>query len=113
MAQKILGRFDLGAEDSSGYELVASTEPCAMCQGAVIWSGVRSLVCGARGEDASAIGFDEGPKREDWVTQLQSRGITVTQDVCRSEAAAVLRHYRDTGGFVYNGREVLQEDRPE
>jgi hypothetical protein len=33
--------------------------------GAVPWSGVRRLACGARDEDASDIGFDEGPKMAD------------------------------------------------
>jgi tRNA(Arg) A34 adenosine deaminase TadA len=62
IAQKILGNFDLGDASVPAYELVTSTEPCAMCLGATPWSGVRGLVCGARDEDASAVGFDEGSK---------------------------------------------------
>lgn len=50
-AQKMEGAFDLGS-DGRDYELVTSTEPCAMCLGAVPWSGVRHLICGARDEDA-------------------------------------------------------------
>ena len=106
LAQSALGRFDIGEGGSLEYDLVATTEPCAMCFGAVPWSGVRGLVCGARDEDARAIGFDEGPKMRDWVAQLNSRGIAVERDVLREEAVAVLREYVDSGGPIYNpGRE--------
>lgn len=103
-AQKVEGTFDLGS-GGRDYELVTSTEPCAMCLGAVPWSGVRRLVCGARGEDARAIGFDEGSKIEEWERSLTGRGISVTRDVCREEAAGVLRHYLERGGEIYNSRE--------
>lgn len=102
LAQQKLGTYDLGAAGKPAHELVASTEPCAMCLGAVPWSGVRRLVCGARGEDACAIGFDEGAKPADWVRQLELRGIDVRRDVLRAEAAAVLRRYAEEGGVVYN-----------
>jgi tRNA(Arg) A34 adenosine deaminase TadA len=105
LAQQRLGCYDLGAGGMPRCELVTSTEPCAMCLGAVPWSGVRALVCGARGEDACAIGMDEGAKPTDWVTQLEMRGITVTRDVCRAAAAAVLQHYQASGGLIYNARQ--------
>ena len=82
--------------------MVASTEPCAMCFGAIPWSGVTRLVCGARDEDARRIGFDEGPKLPDWRKALQKRGIRVTRDVLREEAVAVLDLYVDLGGPIYN-----------
>jgi len=103
-AQSILGGFDLGGAGMPECELVTSTAPCAMCLGAVPWSGVRAVVCGARDEDARAVGFDEGSKRQDWVRELEARGIEVVQDVLREKAAAVLRGYADRGGIVYNGR---------
>lgn len=93
VAQQLVGDFDLGGEGQPPYELVASTEPCSMCLGAVPWSGVRHLVCGARGEDAEEIGFDEGPKPTEWVRSLKERGIVVVRDVLREEAAAMLREY--------------------
>lgn len=99
-----LGSFDCGAEGLPATELVASTEPCAMCFGATIWSGVTRLVCGARAEDAMAIGFDEGPKLDDWAEQLESRGIEVLRDVERDYGARVLMSYLDGGGHVYNAR---------
>ncbi|GAB6907738.1 CMP/dCMP deaminase, zinc-binding protein [Desulfosarcina cetonica] len=106
IAQKILGTWDLGGEGLAPLRLVTSTEPCAMCLGAVVWSGVRQLVCGARDADARRIGFDEGPKPAEWVAALESRGIAVIQDVQRQDAAAVLALYLDQGGTVYNARQA-------
>jgi tRNA(Arg) A34 adenosine deaminase TadA len=102
LAQKALGRYDLSDEGRLHYDLFATAEPCAMCFGAVPWSGVRRLVCGARDEDARAIGFDEGPKLDDWVAALNNRGIAVVRDVLREEAVAVLREYVAAGGTIYN-----------
>jgi tRNA(Arg) A34 adenosine deaminase TadA len=102
LAQKRLGRYDIGNEGRSHYELVASAEPCAMCLGAIHWSGVVRLVCGARDEDARRIGFDEGPKLPNWHRALEERGVRVTRDVLRKEAAAVLDFYADLGGPIYN-----------
>ena len=102
ISQQVVGHFDLGGEALPPYELVASTEPCAMCSGAIPWSGGSYA---AREEDARGIGFDEGPKTSDWVAALEQRGISVARDVYRDEAAAVLRYYLKSGGIVYNARQ--------
>lgn len=104
LAQHTVGHYDLSSEGGHSYELVASTEPCAMCLGAICWSGIRSLACGAREEDARRIGFDEGPKLPQWPQALTSRGIAVVRDVCRDRSTAVLQHYRASGGLIYNAR---------
>jgi len=102
LAQKIIGHHDLGAGEGQAYELVTTTEPCAMCLGAVPWSGVARLVCGARDEDARSVGFEEGAKIENWVESLEERNITVVRDIQRQEAKAVLRLYAEGGGIIYN-----------
>jgi tRNA(Arg) A34 adenosine deaminase TadA len=102
LAQWRLGRFDIGDGGKDRYELVTSTEPCAMCFGAIPWSGVSSVVCGARDEDARRIGFDEGPKPDDWAAALNARGIKVTKDILRQQAVSVLEHYSKMDGVVYN-----------
>ncbi len=102
LAQKILGRYDIGDGGSLRFDLVSSAEPCAMCFGAIPWAGVSRLICGARDEDARAIGFDEGPKLHDWAAELRSRRIDVVRDVLRDEAVSVLRAYVEAGGIVYN-----------
>ena len=65
MAQKKMGLFTLQIPniDSDGqisvrrFELFTSTEPCAMCLGAILWSGVARVVCAATKDQASAIGM--------------------------------------------------------
>lgn len=104
MAQRKLGEYDLGAPGLPPLQLVTTCEPCAMCLGAIPWSGVRSVISGATDADARAIGFDEGPKVPDWVSALAARGIAVETEVERKEARSVLLQYRDSGGAIYNGR---------
>jgi tRNA(Arg) A34 adenosine deaminase TadA len=101
LAQRAVGGWDLGAPGLPRHEIVSSSEPCAMCFGAIPWSGVRALVCGARAADAEAIGFDEGPKPARWVTALERRGIAVVRDVLRGEARAVLAAYAAAGRTIY------------
>jgi tRNA(Arg) A34 adenosine deaminase TadA len=105
LAQKKLGRYDLGAAGHPTHELVTSTEPCAMCYGAVPWSGVRRVVTGSRDADVRSIGFDEGPKIEMWKDALEHRGIEVITDIHRDQAARVLTEYVKQGGRIYNARE--------
>ena len=68
-----LGSFTLDLADGRPHALVTSCEPCAMCLGATLWSGVRRLVCGATREDATALGFDEGPVFPESYAYLESR----------------------------------------
>lgn len=103
LAQAALGDWNLSRSDP--LQLVTSCEPCAMCFGAVPWSGVKSLVCGARKKDAEAAGFDEGDKPDNWVRSLQRRGIVVQCSVLRPEAASVLKRYGKEGGAIYNARQ--------
>ncbi|PIO88913.1 MAG: tRNA-specific adenosine deaminase [Zetaproteobacteria bacterium CG06_land_8_20_14_3_00_59_53] len=103
-AQQKLGCFDLGAKGMPDCELVTSCEPCAMCFGAIPWSGIRRVVCGATAADAQRIGFDEGPRHPDWVAELEKRGIHVQTGVCRDAAARVLNDYQSAQGVIYNGR---------
>ena len=100
LAQRRLRTYDLAA--AGAYELHTSVAPCAMCLGAAVWSGVRRVACGARGSDAEALGFDEGPKPADWADALRARGIAVRQDLLRREATAILRLYGAQGGPIYN-----------
>ena len=104
LAQQKVANFDLGAEGLPDYELASTTEPCAMCLGAIPWSGIKSLVCGARDEDARSIGFDEGDKPDNWPQKFESRFISVKRDILRDKAKAVMQQYVDSGGIIYNGR---------
>ncbi len=102
MAQKLLNNFDLGATGMPSYQLVTSVEPCAMCLGAIGWSGIQKILCGARDADARMIGFDEGIKPENWIESFRNQGVIVTQDIMRQQASDVLKKYKNSGGLIYN-----------
>lgn len=103
MAQSRIGCFTLRREEGPRYELVTSCEPCAMCLGATLWSGVRRVVCGAAGCDARSIDFDEGPVFPESHAYLEARGIEIVQGVLRDEANEVLELYGARNGLIYNG----------
>ena len=99
LAEQTLGSYELASYGA--FELVTSAEPCCQCLGVLQWTGIASIVCGARSEDVEAIGFDEGQRAADWVQGLQHRGISVTREVMRVQAIEVLQSYR---GEIYNSR---------
>jgi len=103
MAQQRLGSFTLNAPNLPAHELFTSCEPCAMCLGATLWSGVRRVVCGAARDDASRLNFEEGPVFPESYRYLEERGIAIERNVLRDEARAVLELYRATSGPIYNG----------
>lgn len=103
LAQRRVVSYTLGADGHPAHELFTSCAPCAMCLGAVLWSGVTRLVCGAEREDAERIRFDEGPVFAESYAYLRARGIEIVTGVLREEARAVLEEYRVRGGEVYNG----------
>lgn len=102
-AQARLECFTLRSPDGPAYELVTSCEPCAMCLGASLWSGVRRVVCGAHRDDAVRLNFEEGPVFPESHAYLEARGIQIVHGVLREEAAAVLELYQSTAGVIYNG----------
>lgn len=103
LAQRVRRQFSLAAPGLVAHELVSSCEPCAMCLGATLWSGVRRLVFGATRDDALAVQFEEGPVFHASHTYLRERGITIDGGVLRAEARAVLERYQALGGPIYNG----------
>lgn len=106
VAQRSLGVYDLGAKGLPVHELVASAEPCAMCFGAIPWSGVGRVASAATDSDIRAIGFDEGPKVADWRKTLEDRGIEVISEILREEASDVLNEYSRRSGVIYNARKT-------
>jgi tRNA(Arg) A34 adenosine deaminase TadA len=98
-AERRVGSFSLADRQR---ELHASCAPCAMCLGAIHWSGVVRLVCGATREDAESLGFDEGPVFEESYSYLERHGVEVVHGLMREEAAGVMQTYLDRGGPIYN-----------
>ena len=106
LAQRQLGVYDLGGPSLPAHQLVVNWSPCAMCFGAVLWSGVRSLVIAGAGPEVEQItGFDEGPMPADWRLELATRGIALTEDILREEALADFRIFAASQAIVYNSRQ--------
>lgn len=106
LAQQRLGVYDLGGPGLPAHQLVVNWSPCAMCFGAVLWSGVRSLViAGADPEMMAITGFDEGPMPAEWREELAKRGIELIEGVLREEALADFRTFATSNPVVYNGRQ--------
>jgi tRNA(Arg) A34 adenosine deaminase TadA len=103
MAQAIRGSYTLQRAGLAEHALHTSCEPCAMCLGAVLWSGVRQVVWSATREDADSIDFDEGPVFNASYDYLRARGLQFDGGVLRDEGRAVLELYGEQGGTIYNG----------
>lgn len=103
MAQRRVESFSLHTPTLPVHELFTSCEPCAMCLGATLWSGVRRVVYGAGRADASRLNFEEGPVFPASYTYLEDRGIEIVREVLATDARAVLELYRATNGKIYNG----------
>jgi tRNA(Arg) A34 adenosine deaminase TadA len=105
LAQKKLGTYDLGGLGVPPMQLVVNWRPCVMCYGAVLWSGVKSLVIAGSGPEMEMLtGFDEGPLHPEWVKELEIRGIELVDNVLRSEALRVFETFKERNMFVYNSR---------
>jgi tRNA(Arg) A34 adenosine deaminase TadA len=102
-AQRRAKSYDLSCAGDT--ELVASSQPCLMCLGATLWSGVTRLTFAASAADVQGVlGFDEGPLPRNWQEELARRGITVVGEFLRAEAVEALELYRRMAGTVYNSR---------
>lgn len=101
LAQQRTQRHRLN-EDGGPIILATSAQPCCMCYGASFWAGIDTLRIGARSEDVMELTeFDEGPLPEDWVGELERRGIRVERDILRDHARDVLRQYSQLSGQAY------------
>jgi tRNA(Arg) A34 adenosine deaminase TadA len=101
MAHREVGSYTLGAPGLPVHTLISSCDPCAMCLGATLWSGVRRVVCGASRDDAERVSFDEGPVFPESYRYLAARGVEIVHGVLREEAREVLERYARTGK-IYN-----------
>jgi tRNA(Arg) A34 adenosine deaminase TadA len=102
LAERRIASYTLAADGHPAHELFTSCAPCAMCLGAVLWSGVTRVVIAAQREDAERIDFDEGPVFAESYAYLRARGMEIVTGVLRDEARAVLEDYKARGGAIYN-----------
>jgi tRNA(Arg) A34 adenosine deaminase TadA len=105
LAQAAVRTWDLGAAGLPAHQLVVNWRPCAMCFGAVLWSGVVDLVLAGAGPTVEELtGFDEGPIHPAWEAELAARGVALTVGVGHDDAIATFEAFRASGAEVYNGR---------
>lgn len=98
-AERVLKTYDLSAFDLSLY---VTSEPCMMCLGGIMWSGIKAVYFGVPSKQVEEItGFDEGFK-PDWLAEFKKRGITVYGSIAQEEGEKVLRSYMNDGRTVYN-----------
>lgn len=96
-AEQAIQSHSLAATDTHEYILCTSCEPCCMCLGSVLWSGVSELLCSATKFDAEAIGFNEGPVFPESYEALEAAGITIKFKILHEAGREVLERYGETG----------------
>ena len=97
-AEEKLGTYDLSPYNLSIY---VTSEPCMMCLGGIMWSGIKAVYYGVPSERVSEItGFDEGFK-PDWFEEFKKRGITVYGQIETEAGEKVLKDYVSNGHTVY------------
>lgn len=97
-AEKALGTYDLAAYNLSLY---VTAEPCMMCLGGIMWSGIKAVYYGVPSKRVEEItGFDEGFK-PNWFEEFKNRGISVYGNIARKEGEDVLHDYVKAGKTVY------------
>jgi tRNA(adenine34) deaminase len=87
------------AQKSSSLEgctLYTSCDPCPMCAGAMLFSGISTAVIGARSETLARL--SGGPARTytaEALTKMMNMKLEVIRGVLQDEAEAVLAEYKN------------------
>ena len=102
-AEEILGTYDLSQYNLSLY---VTSEPCIMCLGGILWSGIKNLYYGVPSKRVEEItGFDEGFK-PNWLEEFKNRGITVYGNIEVEKGEEVLKEYINLGKKIYKPSRV-------
>lgn len=97
-AERILGTHDLAPYNLSIY---VTAEPCMMCLGGIMWSGIKNVYFGVPSKQVEKItGFDEGFKPH-WLKEFKKRGIIVYGNIEPEAGEKVLDSYVKSGKKVY------------
>ena len=98
LAEEKLGTYDLAPYHLSLY---VTAEPCLMCLGGIMWSGIQTIYFGVPSKRVEELtGFDEGFK-PDWMSEFKKRGITVYGNIEPKAGEEVLSAYVQAGRKVY------------
>ena len=97
-AEQKLGTYDLAPYNLSLY---VTAEPCMMCIGGIMWSGIKNVYYGVPSKTVEEItGFDEGFK-QNWFEEFRNRGITVYGNIEPKVGEKELHRYVKAGKTVY------------
>lgn len=96
--QEKLKTYDLS---SLNLKMYITAEPCIMCIGAIMWSGIKEVYFGVPSKKVEQItGFDEGFK-PNWLEEFKKRNIIVYGNIEPKIGEEVLKRYVESGKIVY------------
>lgn len=105
-AQMKLATYDLSSYNLSIY---ITAEPCMMCVGAIMWSGIKNVYYSVPSETVEKItGFDEGFKPS-WLKEFKKRGIAVYGNIEAKSGEVELKQYVQTGKKIYKPERKQQK----
>lgn len=84
----------LCAEGGKGCTIYSSCEPCAMCMGAILYTGIERLVYGATLEDSKECVNEIIAKAEDVADVCKNRKIQIIKELHRDKAVEVLKNWK-------------------
>lgn len=97
-AEKKLNTYDLAPYN---LKLYVTAEPCMMCLGGIMWSGIKEVYYSVPSKKVEEItGFDEGFK-PNWFDEFKKRGITVYGQIATRLGEDALYQYINDGKKVY------------
>lgn len=97
-AQEKLKTYDLAPYNLSLY---VTAEPCMMCIGGIMWSGIKNVYYGVPSKSVEKItGFDEGFKPH-WFKEFKKRGIIVYGNIEPEQGEIELHKYMNEGKEIY------------
>lgn len=97
-AEKKLNTYDLGEYN---LKLYVTAEPCIMCVGGIMWSGIKEVYYGVPSKSVEEItGFDEGFKPH-WFKEFKKRGIVVYGNIEPELGEQELHKYMEQSKKVY------------
>lgn len=97
-AEQKLGTYDLAPYN---LKLYVTAEPCMMCLGGIMWSGIKEVYYSVPSKDVEVItGFDEGFKPH-WFKEFKKRGIVVYGNIETDLGKQELYKYVNNGKKIY------------
>ncbi|MCL2382909.1 MAG: nucleoside deaminase [Oscillospiraceae bacterium] len=93
-AMEQLGGY-LCAEGGEGVTIYASSEPCVMCMGAILYTGISRLVYASTIEDSKEVVNAILVKAEDIVNSCANRNLEIVHEFERESAVKVLNEWSE------------------